>query len=229
MIYGISDLHLDYTEDKSMEIFGANWYNYQNRIFENWREIVKEDDLVLIPGDISWGLKLNDALPDLEKIENLPGKKILLKGNHDYWWKSLNKLNSLDFKTIEFLQNNSFTHENYNIAGTRSWSSRDSSGFTKDDEAIFKRELIRLELSLDTIKNDLETIVILHYPPFNKQGLPNEMGEILNKYDNISTCLYGHLHSDGLASVVEGEIDGITYKCLSADYIDFVPQLIKKV
>lgn len=229
MIYGISDLHLDYTEDKSMEIFGANWYNYQNRIFENWNEIVENDDLVLIPGDISWGLKLSDALPDLQKIENLPGRKILLRGNHDYWWKSLNKLNALGFQTIEFLQNNSFIYENYNIAGTRSWSSRDSSEFDKDDEAIFKRELIRLELSLNTIKNDLETIVMLHYPPFNKQGRPNEIGEVLKNYNNITTCIYGHLHSEGLASVVEGEIDGINYRCLSADYIDFIPQLIKKV
>ena len=143
MIYGLSDLHLDYTKKKSMDVFGDNWKNYEERIFENWNNIVKEEDLVLIPGDISWAMYMEDAYIDLERIDNLPGKKILLRGNHDYWWQSLKKLNNLGFKSLNFLQNNSFFLKETNFCGTRGWDPRDSNGFSEEDEKIFKRERIR--------------------------------------------------------------------------------------
>lgn len=226
MIYAIADLHLDHTGEKCMSVFGKSWYDYENKIFTNWNEIVKADDTVLIPGDISWGLKLENAYSDLVRIEELPGKKIILKGNHDYWWQSLKKLRSLGFKTIEFLQNNSYYIEEHNIIGARGWLSRDNPEFTEEDEVVFKRELIRLKLSLDSIKKDGDIIAILHYPPFNKDKKPNEFSEILEQY-GAKICLYGHLHSEGLSGVVEGIINGIEYKCISSDYLNFKPILIK--
>lgn len=227
MIYGISDLHLDVTGQKSMEVFGPAWEDYENRIKENWLRRVTSEDLVLIPGDISWALKLNEAYRDLIRIDKLPGKKIFLKGNHDYWWKSLNKIKQLGLESSYFLQNNSYFYGGYNIAGSRGWMPRDAADFKEKDEAIFKRELIRLELSLKTIKNQDETILILHYPPFDREGKTNEFIDLAKDY-NVKTCLYGHLHSDGLSQVREGMIDGIEYYCLSADYIGFSPVLIKE-
>lgn len=226
MIYGIADLHLDHTGAKCMSVFGKSWHDYENKIFNNWVELVKEDDTVLVPGDISWGLKLEDAYEDLLRLDRLPGKKIILKGNHDYWWQSLKKLKSLNLKSIEFLQNNSFVVENYNIAGTRGWCSRDSAEFNDGDEVVYKRELIRLKLSLDSIKNNYPIIVILHYPPFNRDRTLNEFGKILEEY-RVNTCLYGHLHSEGLSSVVEGIINSIEYRCISSDYLSFRPIIVK--
>lgn len=225
MIYGLADLHLDHTNEKSMEIFGPRWNDYQNRIFENWESQVTEADLVLVPGDISWGLRLEDAKPDLERINNLPGKKILLRGNHDYWWQSLNKLNGLGLDTLFFLQNNSYYFKGVNIAGTRGWIPRDASELGENHETIFKRELIRLDLSLKSIDNTDEIIAMLHYPPFERDGQPNEFHDILKHY-RVIKCVYGHLHSEGLSAVVEGVFDGIDYRCLSADYIDFTPKII---
>ena len=220
MIYAISDLHLDITGDKSMEVFGETWANYENRIRENWLCQVKEDDLVLIAGDISWALKLEEAEADLRRIESLPGKKILLKGNHDYWWKSLNKISQLGLEDMEFLQNNSFLYQGYNIGGTRGWNPRDSQDFSDKDEGVFKREMIRLDLSLSNFKMGYESIVMIHYPPFNRDGNPNEFHDIMKDY-GVKKCIYGHLHAEGLAQVREGIIDGIEYFCTSADYLSF--------
>ena len=142
MIYALADLHLDYTEEKSMEVFGEAWENYQERIFTNWENKIKDTDTVLIPGDISWAMDIKNAEIDLKKIDRLPGRKIMMKGNHDYWWSSLNKLNKLGLESIEFLQNNSFEVEDFLICGTRGWISRDSKDFTDHDEKIYKRELL---------------------------------------------------------------------------------------
>ncbi len=226
MIYGIADLHLDHTGGKCMSVFGKSWHDYENKIFDNWLALIKDADTVLIPGDISWGLKLEDALEDLIRIDRLPGKKIILKGNHDYWWQSLKKLKNLGLESIEFLQNNSYHVENYNIAGTRGWCSRDSSEFNEGDEVVYKRELIRLRLSLDSIKNNDPIIAMLHYPPFNRDRTLNEFGKILEEY-KVSTCIYGHLHSEGLSAVVEGIINSIEYRCISSDYLAFKPILVK--
>ncbi|MDO5717895.1 MAG: metallophosphoesterase [Tissierellia bacterium] len=225
MIYGISDLHLDHTGSKSMEVFGEAWKDYENRIFTNWKDMISDDDIVLIPGDISWAMKIDDVIYDLKRIDSLPGTKILLKGNHDYWWQSLKKLKSLRLESLLFLQNNSYFLGGYNIVGSRAWLARDNSSFTEEDEPIFKRELIRLKLSLDSISDEAPIIAMLHYPPFDRYKNPNEFGQLLKEYD-VEKCIYGHLHSEGLSAVVEGQIDGIEYTCLSADYIDFKPVLI---
>lgn len=225
MIFGIADLHFDSIGDKSMDIFGENWIDHENKIIKNWKNTITKDDLVLLPGDISWGLRLEDAYEDLLKIEKLPGKKIIMKGNHDYWWESLRKINNLGLETIEFLQNNSFVYENIAIAGTRGWSPVDENS-DSHNKKIFARELNRLRLSLDSIEKFQEKIIVLlHYPPFNYNGEPNEFVDIMKEY-GVQICLYGHLHSDGHRYVVEGNINGIEFHCISSDFIDFIPKKI---
>lgn len=227
MIYGLSDLHLDYTGKKSMEIFGSAWENYEERMFNSWRDIVKKDDIVVIPGDISWALKLDEAQKDLRRIEALPGKKILLKGNHDFWWSSLNKIENLKLNNMFFLQNNSIEIGDYVFIGTRGWISPKSSEFTDDDRKIYERELIRLELSYKSIKDkNKEIICLFHYPPIEMDRSFNEFGNFLRE-NNIKLAVYGHLHGYILSKVVEGIVDGIEFHCLSADYLKFIPKLIR--
>lgn len=225
MIYAIGDLHFDYTKEKPMDIFGENWINHEEKIINHWRDIVKSDDLVIIPGDISWALKLNDATYDLGRIHNLPGKKIILKGNHDYWWSSLSKLNSLGYDSLFFMQNNSFNYKEYGIGGTRGWMSPDNDEFTTADEKIFTRELTRLRMSLEGLKEAKRKIAIVHYPPFNMDLSPNEFVHVMKEF-GVETCLYGHLHSDGHKYAVEGNVDGIDFHCVSSDFIDFKLKLI---
>lgn len=227
MIYGIGDLHLDYTKKKAMDVFGEKWTNYEEKIFDNWKKVVKEDDLVLLPGDISWALKLNEAYNDLKRVDELPGYKIITKGNHDFWWQGPKKLKELGFERISFIQNSSYKYKDrIGIGGTRGWLSRDWDDFTKQDEKIFLRELNRLKLSLSTIDEDVEVkIVMLHYPPFNADLTPNEFVDLMVEH-NVDICIYGHLHAEGHRFVVEKNIGGIEFHCVSSDYIDFKPKKI---
>ncbi len=227
-IYAISDLHLDYSKEKPMDIFGDNWIDHEEKIFKSWREKVKKDDLVLIPGDISWALKLDEAKKDLDRIDKLPGIKIISKGNHDLWWESKKKLNALSLNTIDFLQNEHYIYKDTAIAGTRGWSSKDSGEFNEHDEKIFKRELNRLDLSLSSIdENVSKKIVMIHYPPFNfKDGSTNEFVSLMKEH-GVDICLYGHLHAEGHKFVIEGTIEGIEFHCVSSDYIDFNLKKIK--
>ncbi len=221
MIYAIADLHLDYTEEKSMEVFGEGWANYQERIFKNWENKIKDEDTVLIPGDISWAMDIKNAKVDLSRINNLKGKKILMKGNHDYWWSSLKKLDELNLESLYFLQNNHFEVEDYDICGTRGWISRDNKDFNDHDEKIFNRELIRLENSFKESKSE-NRIVLLHYPPLNVDGTFNEFFDLCKKY-KVKKLLYGHLHGAGHKLVKEGNIEGIEVFCVAGDYINFMP------
>lgn len=226
MIFAIGDLHFDNTGEKPMDIFGDNWLDHEERIITTWKSIVGENDLVLLGGDISWALKLEDAYEDLLKIDKLPGRKIMIKGNHDYWWSSLKKLNDLRLKTIYFLQNNSFIYDDVAIVGTRGWSSIDSDKSDVQDKKIFDRELNRLELSLESIADKVNRkIVMLHYPPFNIDYTPNEFVELMRKF-NVDICIYGHLHAEGHKYAVEGFVSGIEFHCISSDFIDFVPKII---
>lgn len=220
MIYGIGDLHLDHTKDKSMDIFGENWIDHEEKIFDNWKANIKEDDLILLPGDISWALKPDEAYEDLRRIDEMPGIKIMIKGNHDYWWQSLNKIRNFNFKSIVFLQNDGYKYNDIGIFGTRGWNPRDTDGFTEQDEKVFLRELNRLELSLNYIEDVDKKIVILHYPPFNIDSSPNEFVDLMFKY-NVDICLYGHLHAEGHKYIIEGNINNIEFYCVSSDYIDF--------
>ena len=231
-IYVIADLHLSFLEDKPMGIFGNNWENHEEKIKKDWLKKVKNEDYVILPGDFSWAMYLKDTILDFEYLNKLPGHKILLKGNHDYWWTTLKKLNEFveesGLKNIEFLYNNSYLVEDKIIVGTRGWNILD----IEEDSKMLKRENARLELSIqDGIKKygqEKEKIAFMHYPPINKNDIiKNEKSifvKTLEKY-NIRRCYYGHLHGISHKEAVEGNIDGIEYKLISADYTNF--KLIK--
>lgn len=220
MIYSISDLHLSLSSSKPMDIFGDNWKNHISKITDDWNSKVKEDDIVLIPGDISWALKLEDAIADLEYIDSLSGKKIIIKGNHDYWWGSYKKINELKFSTLFFIQNNSITINDVSFCGTRGWMIPEDGNLNEDDEKIFNRELLRLENSLKTAESK-DIVVLLHYPPFSKDGKRSKFVDRLEFY-GVSYCVYGHIHrvfSD--RNFIDGNINGIDYKLVACDYLDF--------
>lgn len=211
-----------------MDVFGGNWQDYEEKIIKYWN-LVNEEDLVLIAGDISWAMKLEEAKIDLDRIDVLNGEKIMLKGNHDYWWTSLNKINELNLKTIKFLQNNAYVYNKTKICGARGWISRDSKEFSEHDEKVFKRELARLELSLKhKVKEDYEEIIVMmHYPPFDRYNKPNEFESIFHEY-GVKKVIYGHIHGDYVHEMPEGIINGVEYFCTSADKLDFIPRLIKE-
>ena len=217
-IFAIADLHLSFNNNKPMDIFGEEWKDHEQKIANDWREKVKEDDLVLIPGDFSWATYLKDTYQDFEYLSKLPGKKLLLKGNHDYWWSTVSSMRKFlkdnNFSNIDFIYNNSYMYNNYIIVGTRGWSATEEG----DTEKMIKREVARLELSFaDGIKNygeDKEFIVCMHYPPMK------EFLEVMKKY-NVKLCLYGHLHGAQQQNVKEGVIEGVNLKMVSADYLNF--------
>ena len=229
-IYTIGDLHLSFNENKPMSIFGENWEGYEEKVRENWIKLVKKDDLVVLPGDFSWSMYLKDTYKDFEYLNKLPGKKLLLKGNHDYWWSTVSSMRNYikenNFENIDFIYNNSYEHENKIIVGTRGWS------FGEDAESkkMINREVSRLELSIKSgIENygaDKEIIAFIHYPPIIKQNVENneinDFIQTLKKY-NIKKCYYGHLHGTAIKEAVEGIYFDIEFKLVSADAIGFCP------
>lgn len=231
-IFVIGDLHLSFNNPKPMDIFGEQWAGHEEKIRNNWIENVKKDDLVILPGDFSWETYLDDTKLDFAYLNSLPGKKILLKGNHDYWWTTVTSmkkfLNENNFTNIDFLYNNSYEFENKIICGTRGWSIIDGEA----DKKLINRELIRLELSLkegiDKYGSDKEIVVFMHYPPITKAKIiseeETEFVELMKKY-NVKKCYYGHLHGASIVDAIEGEIEGIEFKLVSADGLDF--QLLK--
>lgn len=226
-LYTISDLHLGFNVEKPMDIFGDKWKDHCEKIKTNWIAQIKEDDTVLIAGDISWSLKADDSKYDLDWIDALPGRKIISKGNHDYWWGSISKLNTL-YENTKFLQNNFYVYEDYAVCGTRGWICPGSDKFTIKDDKIFKRELIRLRLSLESAKKEgfNKFIVMLHYPPTNEKFEESDIIKLLKEY-NVEKVIYGHLHGPVLyGEVLNGNLDGIEYILTSADYLNFNPKRI---
>lgn len=223
-IYTIADLHLSFNTDKPMNIFGENWQNYEEKIKQDWVMRVKTEDLVILPGDFSWAMYLDETEKDFEFINKLPGKKILLKGNHDYWWTTITSMrrymSEKGFINIDFLCNNSYEFENKIIAGTRGWTISDE----KEDIRLTNREVARLELSIkDGISKygeDKEIIIFMHYPPITKKNMSTEYIKLMKKY-NIKKCYYGHLHSSSIQDAVEGNIQGIDLKLVSSDGLNF--------
>ena len=223
-IYVIADLHLSFSQDKPMSIFGENWEGHSEKIKNNWISKVKPEDTVVLPGDFSWAMYLQDTYKDFEYLNSLPGKKLLLKGNHDYWWTTVtnmrNFLEENKFKNIDFIYNNSYLVENKILTGTRGWNLLD----TENSSKMIKRESIRLQLAIeDGIKkygDDKEIIVFMHYPPISYANKNSEFVKILKQY-NIKTCYYGHLHGKSHQDAVEGIVDGIEFKLISADYLNF--------
>lgn len=223
-IFVIADLHLSFRVPKPMNIFGDNWSGHEEKIRKDWIEKVTENDLVVLPGDFSWETYLADTKLDFEYLNNLPGKKIMLKGNHDYWWTTLANMRKFlkenNFSNIDFLYNNSYEFENKILCGTRGWSIADEEA----DEKLINRELIRLELSLqdgvNKYGNNKEIIVFMHYPPLTKNYMKTEYTELMKKY-NIKRCYYGHLHANSIQDAIEGNAEGIEYKLVSSDGLDF--------
>ena len=223
-IYTIADLHLSFNTDKPMNIFGENWQNYEEKIKKDWEKKVKEEDLVVLPGDFSWAMYLDETEKDFEFINKLSGKKILLKGNHDYWWTTITSMrkyiSEIGFTNIDFLCNNSYEFENKIIAGTRGWTISDE----QEDIRLTNREVARLELSIkDGISkygDDKEIIVFMHYPPVTRKNMNTDYVKLMKKY-NVKRCFYGHLHSSSIQDAVEGVVDGIELKLVSSDGLNF--------
>lgn len=231
-LYVIGDLHLPFGINKPMDIFGDGWQDYTQKIKKDWNKKVKKEDTVIIAGDFSWATYLEETYKDFEYLCALPGNKIMLKGNHDYWWTTVTSMRKFlkenNFQNIDFLYNNSFEYENKILCGTRGWSLVDE----EIDEKLINRELGRLELSLQDgakkAEENKEIIVFMHYPPITKNKILSEEEmkfiELMKKY-NVKRCYYGHLHGNSIYDAVEGKIQGIELKLVSADGLDF--KLIK--
>ena len=233
MLYCLSDTHLSFTTDKPMDVFGRSWDNHALRIEENWKQTVKDTDTVVIAGDISWGMDFEEAKEELLFLENLPGRKIILKGNHDYWWATANKMNTFfaenSINTIDILYNNAYLCENKIICGTRGWINE--FGVKTEDERIIKREAGRLELSLQAgmkLKEqnpDAEMIVFMHYPCVFGEFINYDIVDILYRY-NVERVYYGHLHNVKKQQL-DDEYIGIKMFLTSCDYLGFKPLLIE--
>ncbi len=228
-IYALADLHLSFGTNKPMDVFGDAWDNYTERISDNWQSVVKPDDLVIVPGDISWATYIEDAYEDFSFINRLNGKKAILKGNHDYWWTTLSKMNKFlvenRFDTITILNNTAISYEDAAICGTRGWWVRED--MSEEDIRILEREKIRLVLSCEAAaKLQKKRIIVgLHYPPVDRNGEHREFLEILKEY-NVDTCVYGHLHSHSHKTAVVGNVEGVNMKLASGDFVDFTPILV---
>lgn len=225
-LYAIGDLHLSLGTNKPMDVFGPKWANYVERIRENFSKL-NDDDVIVIAGDISWGMSLEQSLPDFQFIDALPGRKILLKGNHDYWWGTASKMKKFfaehDITTLDILYNNAFFYSDHAICGTRGWFYEEAKG-EAHDRKIMLREVGRLEASLKAA-GDKTKLVFLHYPP-KYQGY--ECPEILALLDayHVPLCCYGHIHSRGCRSAFQGMYHDTEFRLLSADYISFCPRRI---
>ena len=225
-LYAIADLHLSLSVDKSMTVFGGAWENYVEKIETKWRAKIGEEDTVVIPGDISWGISFEECREDFLFIHKLPGKKIILKGNHDYYWTTLRKMNAfleeIGAGSITFLFNNSVTYRGEDgaaaICGSRGWFYEEGG-----DPKIYNRELGRLETSLRMAEEGLEKLAFLHYPPFGVGNPRSQFTDLLEKY-GVRRAWYGHLHGGALRGVrAETAFRGICYRLISADFIDFDP------
>ena len=223
-VFAIGDVHLSFGAEKPMDIFGAAWSDHAARLEAAWRSTVSPGDLVLIPGDISWAMRLADALPDFAFLDALPGKKLLLRGNHDYWWSSLAKVRAALPPSIRAIQNDSACYPGLSVAGTRGWISPGAQAFSADDEKIYARELLRLELSLKTLPKAGRRIAMLHFPPF-ADGKPTAFCTLLSRY-GVEKVVYGHLHGHAHASAFEGTADGVEYIFVAGDRLGFCPKRI---
>ena len=228
-LFVIADLHLPLSVDKPMDIFGG-WDDYVNRIEYNWQNKVKPEDTVVIPGDVSWAMGLEQSAKDFEFINNLNGRKIILKGNHDYWWNTKNKMDKFfagkGFDTLNILHNNHYEYEGIGICGSRGWINETEE---PADKKVLAREAGRLTMSIESaLKAGLKPVVFLHYPPIYGTSCNYDMLEVLHKY-NIEWCFYGHIHGKGKDYAINGCRDGVNYRLISSDFLQFDPMDISKI
>lgn len=229
-IYAISDLHLSFSSPKPMDIFDAKWGDHFERISEAWRDLVSSDDVVLIPGDISWAMKISDASADLSAIGALPGKKVIVRGNHDYWWSSIAKVRSVLPEDVFAIQNDYIRFSDVIVCGSRGWICPGSQNFKEEDDKIYKREVMRMGLSLKSChKKTTDTLIaLIHYPPFNEKRQPSGFVQLFEQY-KVDYAIYGHLHDKSCKHAFEGLHNGINYSLVSCDHLNFIPKLIAQV
>lgn len=248
-IWAIGDLHLSFgVENKSMDIFGPEWKDHAQKIASHWKSMIQPSDLVLVPGDLSWALKLEDAVPDLQWVHELPGTKVMIKGNHDYWWGSLKKISEVLPPSIHLIQNNAFHWRDVAIGGARLWdtpeyafgqyiefrenprakiplSEKDLEEAAQEElsQKIFNRELDRLKMSLALLNPEAKVrIAMTHYPPISADLKPSRASQILEQ-NKIDICVFGHLHNIKPGYSLFGEKNGIRYILTSGDYLRFQP------
>lgn len=228
-LFAIADTHLSLRSDKPMDVFHG-WNNYLERLEQNWRMLVSDEDVVVIPGDISWEMDLAGCIDDFSFLNNLPGQKILIKGNHDYWWGTKRKMDSFleqnGFASLRILHNNAFRFGKYTIVGTRGWfydAEKDA------DQRVLLREANRLRMSIAAGRAlGGELICFLHYPPLTINQQCDEILDVL-KEEGIRRCYYGHLHGPSLSFAYNGLLDEMQFQLVSADYLRFCPYFIEKI
>lgn len=208
-----------------MEIFGEEWKDHTARLAENWRRLVQEEDAVVLAGDTSWAMTLEEAAPDLAFLASLPGRKVLLRGNHDFWWDSLQKLQRALPPGMTVLQNNSLLLGGTALCGTRGWLCPEDGVSDAHDEKIFRRELIRLRLSLESAPPSARRIVALHFPPFSRRQERSAFVDLMASF-GVTHCFYGHLHGSACRYAMEGRRWGIEFRLVSADHLAFAPARI---
>ena len=227
-LFAIGDLHLSFDEtvEKPMDIYGGQWIDHTTKVKENWEKVVSEKDTIIVAGDISWGLKLSEAMADLHWIDALPGQKVFVKGNHDLWWSSLSKLSKIS-ERMHFIQNQCYEGEDFIICGSRGWVCPGESGFSGQDRKIYDRELGRLKLSLEAGKKAKERAIeegrnpkligVLHFPPTNERMESSGFTDLFEAYD-VKKVVYGHLHGrEAFKNGLQGERKGIEYRLVSCD------------
>lgn len=226
-LYAIGDLHLSLSSNKPMEIFGDGWRDYVARIREGF-SVLTEDDVTVLCGDLSWGMSLEESLEDFRFIDALPGKKYLLKGNHDYWWNSMAKMTRFfeekGFTSLKILHNTCYFYGNVALCGSRGWFFEEEGPDKAQNEKILNREVGRLETSLKAA-GDKEKLCFLHYPPIFKGYRCPPVLDLLTQY-GVTTCYYGHLHGKSLRRAVQSTWNGVAYRLVSADYLNFQPEKI---
>lgn len=225
-VFTIADLHLSLDADKPMDVF-PGWENYVERIRDNWNGLISEEDTVVLAGDISWGMSMEQALLDFRFIESLPGSKLIIKGNHDYWFSTVSKMSRFledhGLKSIKILHNNCAEAGKIAVCGSRGWI-LDSA--EEHNHKVYLREVGRLEASLrEGAKTGKEPVTFFHYPPVYQNNCCTEMLEVMHRY-GVKRCFYGHIHGSGAQYAFQGEYDGITFRLVSADYLKFTPVLV---
>lgn len=232
-VFAIGDLHLSLARPKPMDVFGPHWTGHWPRIRENWAKAgITDEDVVLIPGDISWAMTIPEAAMDVSSVGELPGKKLMIRGNHDYWWSSLSKVRSILSGNTFALQNDAMRFPGLVVCGSRGWSCPGTPGFSQEDQKLYLRELIRMELSLNEAKKLLQEgdrlIAMIHYPPFNEQRETSGFTDLFSGF-GVEHVVYGHLHGRSCRSAFEGELNGVKYTLTSCDHLEFDPKLIMEI
>ncbi len=225
-IFAIADLHLSFGVDKPMSIFGQKWEHYEERLSTIWNQLIHPDDVVLIAGDISWAMRESEVIPDMAYLSTLSGKKVLLKGNHDYWWSTKKKVQELAGQNVGVLQTNAIEFPLFTVVGTRGWDLPSTTHDTDEERKIFQREVERLRISLEAgAKSKKPLIAMMHYPPMSNIDIGTPFTTLLEQY-RVEFCVYGHLHGHAHRLRIEGDIRGVQYHFVAADYLNFRPKEI---